>query len=465
MKKKLTLHFFITLCLALITLACANILAVYWRSYQFRTHSEEYEYGEHFINQLVQELNTYLVLQADGSITFTDDGKKRLDEHDIKLQILNEANEVVYQYHQPDYAKSAYSSADLIRLYRSEDQETLFINEKTLDNQTYTSLLFFPPETVRRYLFLYNTQEMMTTHHIPTFITLNITITLILSLISAQYLSRPLSGMIQNILSLAKGQYPEPSPKPSLYHEVEQSIAHLSHKLKANEQERQKMDSIREEWITNITHDIKTPLTSIRGNAEILSDPDYVIDVNSRIKFASVIVHKSDYLKTVIDDLNLSTRLKNKQFLLHKTPINLVSLLRQVVIDFINDPNFKHHDIQFKYSDEYLPYEMDELLMKRVFSNLITNALTHNEHPVQIQIDIKQIHNRIVITIADNGKGIHEDELDHIFNRYYRGTNTTRATQGSGLGLAIAHDIIERHQGIITASSQPGHGLTITITL
>ena len=129
MKRKLTLHFFITLCLALITLACANILAVCWRSYQFQTHSDEYDYGEHFINQLVKELNTYLVPQSDGSIAFTEDGKRRLDEHDIKLQILNEANQVVYQYHQPDYAKSAYSSADLIRLYQSENQETLFNNE------------------------------------------------------------------------------------------------------------------------------------------------------------------------------------------------------------------------------------------------------------------------------------------------------------------------------------------------
>ncbi len=465
MKRKLTLHFFITLCLALITLACANILAVCWRSYQFQTHSDEYDYGEHFINQLVKELNTYLVPQSDGSIAFTEDGKRRLDEHDIKLQILNEANQVVYQYHQPDYAKSAYSSADLIRLYQSENQETLFINEKTIGNETYTSLLFFPPETVRRYLFLYNTQEMMTTHNIPTFIILNITITLILSLISAQYLSRPLSVIIQNILSLAKGHYPAPCPNPSLYHEVEQSITYLSRKLKANEQERQKMDLIREEWITNITHDIKTPLTSIRGNAEILSDPDYVIDISSRIKFASVIIDKSDYLKTLIDDLNLSTRLKNEQLLLHKTPINLVSLLRQVIIDFINDPNFHQPDIQFKYSNQYLPHEVDEILMKRVFSNLITNALTHNEYPVQIQIDIKQIHDHIVITISDNGKGIPKEELGHIFNRYYRGTNTTRAPQGSGLGLAISHDIIERHQGIITASSQPEQGLTVTITL
>lgn len=465
MKKKLTIHFFITLCIALITLACVNILVVCFRSYQFKIHSEEYEYGKHFINQLVEEFGSYLALQPDGTPFLTEAGQDELNKYEIKLQILNKRNEEVYQYHAPSYARPSYSPTQLIELYQNNETETLFINETQLDGQTFTSLLFFPLEAVRRYVYHYNTQEMLMTHNIPILIFINVAITLIISFISSRYLSRPLGHIIQNIVAISKGHYPEPTSKPSLYQDVEQSIDYLSRKLKANEVERQKMDLIREEWITNITHDIKTPLTSIRGNAEILADPDYVIDTASRIKSASVIVHKSDYLKTLVDDLNLSTRLKNKEFIIQKTTCNLVSLLRQVVIDFMNDPNYEQQIIQFNYSDEYLPHDIDEVLFKRVITNLITNAITHNDTPVKIEIEIKKVNEQIMITITDNGKGVNEEELNHIFNRYYRGTNTTRATQGSGLGLAIAHDIIARHDGIITATSTEGSGLTITITL
>ena len=99
--------------------------------------------------------------------------------------------------------------------------------------------------------------------------------------------------------------------------------------------------------------------------------------------------------------------------------------------------------------------------MRRVFTNLMMNAITHNEESVLISIDIKDR----TITLKDNGVGVCEEDLLHIFKRYYRGTNTKKPNVGSGLGLAIAYDIVKLHEGIISASSTRGNGLTITITL
>ena len=103
--------------------------------------------------------------------------------------------------------------------------------------------------------------------------------------------------------------------------------------------------------------------------------------------------------------------------------------------------------------------------MQRVFVNLITNCYIHNDEQIKLTIAIAENSDGIYITISDNGKGVKPDELDSIFNRYYRGTNTRQQKEGSGLGLSIAHDIIVAHQGSITACNVAPHGLKLAIHL
>lgn len=457
MKKKLTLHFFLTLCIALITLAIVNTLLVTFKSYQFKMHSDEYQYGEHYINQFVNQFATDITEEA----TLTEEGKKRLDESHVSLQIINEQKQEVYAYQLPDNIPNAYTNKELIDLYQSNESSTVFMNELQINGSTLTYLLFFPLDSVRRYTLHYNTETMMMTHNIPLMLIVNCLIALLISYISTRYLVRPLNDIIQMIVSLAKGRYPKLNQKPSIYREVEERIADLSHQLQLAEYERNQMDTVREEWIANISHDIKTPLTSIRGNAELIADIGDEMDLLSRQKSANTIIEKSDYIKNLVDDLNLSTRLKNKEFVLNKKQVNLVSILRHVIIDVMNDPKYEHTNIQFTYDNEYIPLMLDELLMKRVFTNLVMNAITHNDESVLISIDIKDN----TVTLKDNGVGISEEELLHIFKRYYRGTNTKKPTVGSGLGLAIAYDIIKLHEGTISASSEEGSGLLIIITL
>lgn len=457
MKKKLTLHFFLTLCIALITLAIVNIGLVTFRSYHFKAHSDEYQYGEHYINQFVEQFANYIT----EDLTITEEGKKLLDESHVSLQIINEQKQEVYAYQLPDNIPSVYTNKQLIDLYQTNESSTIFINDIQLNESHLTYLLFFPLDLVRRYTLHYNTEEMMMTHNIPLMLIVNCLIALFISYISTRYLVKPLNDIIQNIVSLSKGHYLKPNQKPSLYREVEDRITDLSQQLQVAQYERQQMDTVREEWIANISHDIKTPLTSIRGNAEIMADMSYEMDLISRQKSAQTIIEKSDYIKNLVNDLNLSTRLKNKEFILNKKQVNLVSLLRHVIIEIMNDPKYENYNIQFSYDNEYIPLMLDELLMRRVFTNLMMNAITHNEESVLISIDIKD-H---TITLKDNGVGVCEEDLLHIFKRYYRGTNTKKPNVGSGLGLAIAYDIVKLHEGIISASSTRGNGLTITITL
>ena len=108
--------------------------------------------------------------------------------------------------------------------------------------------------------------------------------------------------------------------------------------------------------------------------------------------------------------------------------------------------------------------EVDDILFRRAINNLIYNAIVHNDEHVTIDVSVEQ-NEQIYIKIADNGKGIKEEELDRIFDRYYRGTNTGEAHKGSGLGMAISKDIIKAHDGELAISSVIGHGTTIDIKM
>ncbi|MGL4373263.1 MAG: sensor histidine kinase, partial [Turicibacter sp.] len=145
---------------------------------------------------------------------------------------------------------------------------------------------------------------------------------------------------------------------------------------------------------------------------------------------------------------------------------NLVSLIRHVVIQFLNEPKYENYSLNFNYSEESFYVDVDEVLLKRVFINLITNAIIHNDASIVINISIfKTDANYVTILIEDDGKGISPIDLEYIFNRYYRGTNTSQATEGSGLGMAIAHDIIKIHNGNIHLESELNQGTQIKITL
>ncbi len=120
----------------------------------------------------------------------------------------------------------------------------------------------------------------------------------------------------------------------------------LSYKLKENELERKKIDKMRDEWIANISHDIKTPLSSIKGYAEFL-EQDYDFSSEDIKSFAGIINNKSDYIKELVEELNLSMKLKNNESILKKEKVNIVSLVKNSVIDILNDSKYSKVDIKF----------------------------------------------------------------------------------------------------------------------
>ena len=459
MKKKLITHYFISFILACSVIFIINILFMWTNIYN---QGAFYNYDP---KEIIEPFEKYIYVNEDNKILVSKDGIELLQKENLGLQILDESNNEVFSYKKPTKAPINYSNVALIDMYNSIS-ETLFLEEKELDNTTYTYLLFFDADKINRVTYSYDVGLIKEAHHFLILIGINIVIILIMSILFTVKITKPINRIVEKIEKLSKGNYNRNTINQGIYFEVEDRLNQLSERLDNNESERNKLEDMREEWISNITHDIKTPLTSIIGNAEIMSDTEYEIEDEKRVKYCNTIIKKSEYIKTLVEDLNLSTRLKNNTIVLKKKKVNIVSLVRHILIDIINDEKYNYDNIGFNYSNEEIFIEIDEQLVKRVIINLITNAFVHNGKDVKINIKLEKMDkDKVQIIIEDNGKGVSEVELKYIFRRYYRGTDTKKKTEGSGLGMAIAHDIIKVHNGNIKATSEVGEGLKINITL
>lgn len=157
-------------------------------------------------------------------------------------------------------------------------------------------------------------------------------------------------------------------------------------------------------------------------------------------------------------------KLKNNKAIINKEEVNIVNLVKNSVIDIFNDPRYSERDIEFISSKPKINKSVDEILIKRAISNLIYNALVHNDENVSIVVKIFE-DNNVHILISDNGCGINEEEIKYVFERYYRGTNTGESHKGSGLGMAIVKEIINAHNADIKIKSKIGVGTEIEIII
>ncbi len=417
--------------------------------------------------QFTRQFQNKVIVTDNDQVSITEKGQEELIKKKAWIQILDENGKEVFSFQVPSEIQKNYTPIEIIQMYKYKEMAdtVVYVGEKKGNDRHFSYLIGIENRNLNRYFISYDNQDISQVLKVGMVIfMIDILIALLIGYFFSKGLTVPLHKLIDGIKQLANHEFYHYSEPKGLYKNVFYNLNHLSHQLKANENERKKLDLMKEEWIANISHDMKTPLSSIQGYAEMIKDPDYDFTLNEIREYAGIIETKSLYIKEVIEDLNLSTRLKNKELSLNKKATNIVSLMRKIVIDILNDPKYPNRDIQFLVDEENITLDVDEILFRRAINNLIYNAIVHNDHDVKIVVSLER-KERTHIVIKDDGKGIKKEELERIFDRYYRGTNTGAAHKGSGLGMAIANDIIQVHGGEIIMNSEVGHGTIIEIHL
>jgi signal transduction histidine kinase len=406
---------------------------------------------------------------SNNEVAISKQGKKELINHEAWVQILDENGKELYGYRLPVGIKKKYTPLEVVNIHKYVEKDiyaTVFVSGKKINNHNYSYLIGFENPSIEKITLSYDTRDLLHNFKIGSILLLLIDglIALLIGYLFSKRLTKPLHTLIDGIKRLANKDYNINYEPKGIYKDVFYNVNHLSNQLTENERERKKLDQMKEEWIGNISHDMKTPLASIQGYAEMMKDPEYHFSLDEMREYAEIIERKSLYMKDVLEDLNLTMRLKNKELTLNKKTINVVMLLRNIVIDILNDARYSNRNIEFQVNQEMIRMDVDEILVRRALTNLIYNAIVHNDSKVKIVVSVEK-KDRTHITIKDDGKGIKKEELNRIFDRYYRGTNTGESHKGSGLGMAIAHDIIRAHDGEIRIDSLVDHGTRIDIEL
>ncbi|MEK4512799.1 sensor histidine kinase [Paenibacillus sp. FSL K6-2524] len=409
------------------------------------------------------------VTMTNDQVTVTETGKEELEAKKAWIQILDEDGSEIYSYRLPEQVQKKYTPLDAIQMYKYKEvdgETTVFASGKEINQKYYSYFIGIVDRNIGKYVLSYDYRTIFQIFKVGsvTFIIVDGLIALLIGYFFSKRLAKPVNSLIEGIKRLANKEYNLNYEPKGIYKDVFYNVNYLSNELRVNENERKKLDKMKEEWISNISHDIKTPLASILGYAEMMKDAEYYFSLEEMMEYAEIIESKSLYIKEVIEDLNLTTRLKSKELTLNTKTINMVTLLRNMVIDILNDAKYADRHIEFQCNQETILSDVDEILIRRAVNNLIYNAIVHNDNNVKIVVRIEK-KERIHITIQDDGKGIQKQELDRIFDRYYRGTNTGELHKGSGLGMAIANDIVKAHHGEIKVNSIMDQGTTIEIQL
>jgi two-component system, OmpR family, phosphate regulon sensor histidine kinase PhoR len=225
------------------------------------------------------------------------------------------------------------------------------------------------------------------------------------------------------------------------------------------------LETIQSDFLADISHEIKTPLAAILGASEILNQTERKLTKEETKDFQSMIVSESSRLQRLIHELTDLSKIGNHGFqTLIKSKISLHDLLAEVEAIYQIQLKEKGLTIHFKFPKN-LQVFVDRDKFFRIFSNLLSNAIRYTDQG-QIKISAEVKNQSLILYFSDTGQGIEPQNLDRIFDRFYRTDSArTRVGGGTGLGLAITRAIVQAHQGTIEVTSKLGLGTTFTITI
>lgn len=280
-----------------------------------------------------------------------------------------------------------------------------------------------------------------------------------LSLLISNRISRPIVNITKSATKLAEGNY-EVTFEGGHYSE----IAQLADTLNDASRKLAKADNLQKDLIANVSHDLRTPLTMVKSYAEMIRDLSGD-NPEKRNAHLQVIIEEADRLNLLVGDLLVLSKMQSGAGVLNMTKF----CLSDSIISILNSYHILSEQEGYQFSchcDPDLVVTGDEARIKQVLSNLLNNAVRYSDSDKMITITLTENNDCVRCEVSDQGQGIPEDELEHVWERYYKSSfNRSRNTSGTGLGLSIVKEILLLHKARFGVISNLGEGSTFWFEL
>ncbi len=292
-------------------------------------------------------------------------------------------------------------------------------------------------------------------------------ISVLMSLLLAKTLVTPLQELTHAAESVAGGDFDQKVDNPSRDEigVLTQTFNDMAGTLEDTLDNLKKSEQMRKEFVANVSHELRTPITSVKSYSETLLD-DPSMDLEMRKKFLNVIVNESDRMSKIVQDLLTLSRFDAGSIEFEFTTFSFEKSVKDVYSAMRLEAQNHRHEFTLEFMSPMPDIVGDRGRIEQVLMNMVSNAIKYTKDGGRIKMTAGLKDGKVWCAVRDNGIGIPKQDVEHVFDRFYRVDKArSRESGGTGLGLSIANEIVLRHDGSLTLDSKVGRGTVITVTL
>lgn len=289
----------------------------------------------------------------------------------------------------------------------------------------------------------------------------------IIGLVALAFVTKKLRRMTQTVMAIKDGDYSQ-RVHISSNDELDQlgsAFNDMAAKIQRNVEELSKADALRRELIANVSHDLRTPLASIKGYIETVMMKNTSLSVEERAEYLKTIFSSAERLSRLVEELFELSKLEAKQSQPSTEPFSMPELVNDLTMKFLPQAQKKGVAVTAEVPRALPLVRGDIGMIERAMQNLIENAITHTPRGGEVKVVLEPRNAHVRVKIEDTGVGIPAKDVPFIFNRFYQARSRERSTGGAGLGLAITKKILEAHGEDIRVQSEVDKGTTFEFEL
>ena len=376
------------------------------------------------------------------------------------VEILDEDMKVIYTKGQKKDNFYKYSNEDIINLLNMDSKNKylgIMQKFKSQDGKNLYCLAKYPSDAFKLQINLnkssYKTGSIIYGNLIKGFL-----IFLLISIINitlfgkwtSKKIQTPLSEITLGIEKMAEGNLDARMDfkAEKEFAIIRDSFNNMAYKLKKSEEEKKELQKSRNNMLMDLSHDIKTPISTILCFSKALSE-GLITEKEKKERYYHTIYSKGERVSGLINDLFEFVKMESTDYSISKTKADFCEFIREITAEFYDEMEEKNYDLDIRIPEKEIIISFDERIMNRAISNLICNAIKYNPEGTKLRIEVLETEDKVILEIGDNGLGIPSHIKDTIFEPFVRGDKARKSDGGSGLGLAIAKKIIEKHNGAL----------------